>query len=211
MKSLCDRDLRWRSVPRPDSQRSVISVAFDVRVSYAHIRVRENAYVYRYAMTRNTRARLTYMYALSQLTASRIYRMKDARGFISLRFVFPIDITVNLEVHRGMTIWMTYSSGLHRDLSRDRRRDLGDRISGWFLIISCWCTRAFMDVLSFLVAEIAKVRASLFQISGVKKEPLVLPEPEGDITTLTEKVYVPVKEHPDVSIMTRNKKNRVFF
>jgi hypothetical protein len=43
------------------------------------------------------------------------------------------------------------------------------------------------------------VRASLFQISGVKKEPLILPEPEGEITTLTEKVYVPVKEHPDVS------------
>ncbi|GBP49456.1 Protein held out wings [Eumeta japonica] len=45
--------------------------------------------------------------------------------------------------------------------------------------------------------EIAKVRASLFQINGVKKEPLVLPEPEGMVTTLTEKVYVPVKEHPD--------------
>lgn len=51
-----------------------------------------------------------------------------------------------------------------------------------------------------MVTEIAKVRASLFQISGVKKEPLILPEPEGDVTTLTEKVYVPVKEHPDVSI-----------
>lgn len=47
--------------------------------------------------------------------------------------------------------------------------------------------------------EIAKVRASLFQINGVKKEPLILPEPEGMVTTLTEKVYVPVKEHPDVS------------
>lgn len=43
------------------------------------------------------------------------------------------------------------------------------------------------------------MRASLFQINGVKKEPLVLPEPEGEVTTLTEKVYVPVKEHPDVS------------
>lgn len=43
------------------------------------------------------------------------------------------------------------------------------------------------------------MRASLFQINGVKKEPLVLPEPEGMVTTLTEKVYVPVKEHPDVS------------
>ncbi|KAF9821786.1 hypothetical protein SFRURICE_001897 [Spodoptera frugiperda] len=52
--------------------------------------------------------------------------------------------------------------------------------------------------------EIAKVRASLFQINGVKKEPLVLPEPEGVVTTLTEKVYVPVKEHPDV-ILYRKK------
>lgn len=52
----------------------------------------------------------------------------------------------------------------------------------------------------FLFSEIARVRASLFQINGVKKEPLVLPEPDGAVTTLTEKVYVPVKEHPDVSI-----------
>lgn len=58
-----------------------------------------------------------------------------------------------------------------------------DNLCGWF----------------FYFTEIAKVRASLFQISGVKKEPLTLPEPEGDILTLTEKVYVPVKEHPDVS------------
>lgn len=48
------------------------------------------------------------------------------------------------------------------------------------------------------------MRASLFQISGVKKEPLILPEPDGEITTLTEKVYVPVKEHPDVSITSFN-------
>lgn len=46
------------------------------------------------------------------------------------------------------------------------------------------------------------MRASLFQINGVKKEPLVLPEAEGSVTTLTEKVYVPVKEHPDVSTLT---------
>ena len=44
------------------------------------------------------------------------------------------------------------------------------------------------------------MRASLFQISGVKKDPLVLPDAEGEVLTLTEKVYVPVKEHPDVSI-----------
>lgn len=33
----------------------------------------------------------------------------------------------------------------------------------------------------------------------MKKEPLILPEAEGQVTTLTEKVYVPVREHPDVS------------
>jgi protein quaking len=51
----------------------------------------------------------------------------------------------------------------------------------------------------FVLAEIAKVRSNLFQINGIKKEPLVLPEAAGPSTTLTEKVYVPVKEHPDVS------------
>lgn len=54
-------------------------------------------------------------------------------------------------------------------------------------------------IFCFFLSEIARVRASLFQINGVKKEPLVLPEAEGPVTTLTEKVYVPVKEHPDVS------------
>lgn len=51
----------------------------------------------------------------------------------------------------------------------------------------------------FSFTEIAKVRASLFQINGVRKEPLTLPEPDGETVTLNEKVYVPVKEHPDVS------------
>lgn len=67
------------------------------------------------------------------------------------------------------------------------------------------CNSAFLPLsvrANFVVSilEIAKVRSSLFQINGVKKEPLVLPEPDGPVTTLTEKVYVPVKEHPDVSI-----------
>ncbi|XP_032682677.1 protein held out wings isoform X1 [Odontomachus brunneus] len=61
----------------------------------------------------------------------------------------------------------------------------------------------FIHVERLLDEEIAKVRASLFQISGVKKEPLVLPDPEGDIKTLTEKVYVPVKEHPDFNFVGR--------
>ncbi|OXU25626.1 hypothetical protein TSAR_005727, partial [Trichomalopsis sarcophagae] len=57
--------------------------------------------------------------------------------------------------------------------------------------------------LVFCFSEIAKVRASLFQISGVKKDPLILPEAEGEVTTLTEKVYVPVKEHPDFNFVGR--------
>ncbi|XP_072950054.1 protein held out wings isoform X3 [Epargyreus clarus] len=61
----------------------------------------------------------------------------------------------------------------------------------------------FMHMERLLDEEIAKVRASLFQINGVKKEPLVLPEPEGIVTTLTEKVYVPVKEHPDFNFVGR--------
>lgn len=47
--------------------------------------------------------------------------------------------------------------------------------------------------------EIARVRGNLFHLSGTKQEPLELPEPIGPTVTLSEKVYVPVKEHPDVS------------
>lgn len=68
-----------------------------------------------------------------------------------------------------------------------------------FIEADVYCITKY--VISFFT-EIAKVRASLFQINGVKKEPLVLPEAEGMVTTLTEKVYVPVKEHPDVSSST---------
>jgi protein quaking len=59
-----------------------------------------------------------------------------------------------------------------------------------------------MTVFFLVFPEIAKVRSSLFQINGAKKDPLVLPDAEGTPTTLTEKVYVPVKEHPDVSMHT---------
>ncbi|CAG0917414.1 unnamed protein product, partial [Notodromas monacha] len=51
--------------------------------------------------------------------------------------------------------------------------------------------------------EIGKVRGNLFQISECKKEPLNLPEPDGPMMTLSEKVYVPVKEHPDFNFVGR--------
>lgn len=61
----------------------------------------------------------------------------------------------------------------------------------------------FNHVERLLDEEISKVRASLFQINGVTKEPLQLPEPEGEAITLNEKVYVPVKEHPDFNFVGR--------
>ena len=42
------------------------------------------------------------------------------------------------------------------------------------------------------------MRNNLFQINGYVKEPLCLPDPVGPQIIHTEKVYVPVKEHPEV-------------
>ena len=53
----------------------------------------------------------------------------------------------------------------------------------------------------YSVSEISKVRGNLFQINGYVKEPLILPEGSGPPVIHSEKVYVPVKEHPDVSII----------
>lgn len=50
-----------------------------------------------------------------------------------------------------------------------------------------------------LLSEISKVRVSLFQFEFAKDAMSNLPEPEGEVTTMTEKIFVPVKEHPDVS------------
>lgn len=47
------------------------------------------------------------------------------------------------------------------------------------------------------------MRANLFHINGGAKEPLSLPDPVGASVTLSDKVYVPVKEHPEVSNATR--------
>ena len=54
-------------------------------------------------------------------------------------------------------------------------------------------------LLLFGWTEIGKVRGNLFQINGNEKKPMVLPEPIGPVVNLSEKVYVPVKEFPDVS------------
>ena len=51
-----------------------------------------------------------------------------------------------------------------------------------------------------MVSEINRVRGSLFNWS-TSKELQQLPEPCGPVVTLTEKLFVPLHEHPDVSII----------
>ena len=51
---------------------------------------------------------------------------------------------------------------------------------------------------SISIAEISKVRINLFHMSA-GKDPLVLPEEQGAHVSMTEKVYVPTKDYPDVS------------
>lgn len=51
--------------------------------------------------------------------------------------------------------------------------------------------------------EISKVRVSLFQFEFAKDAMSNLPDPEGDVTTMTEKIFVPVKEHPDYNFVGR--------
>ena len=50
------------------------------------------------------------------------------------------------------------------------------------------------------IAEINKVRVSLFHLNS-NKDITSLPEPQGPVSTLSEKLFVPVKEHPDVSTL----------
>ncbi|KAL7636458.1 UNVERIFIED_CONTAM: hypothetical protein RMT77_013233 [Armadillidium vulgare] len=61
----------------------------------------------------------------------------------------------------------------------------------------------FIHVDRLLDEEINKVRSNLFHINGGVKEPLQLPEAQGPPLTLSEKVYVPVKDHPDFNFVGR--------
>ena len=56
-----------------------------------------------------------------------------------------------------------------------------------------------IDVYFCVFSEINRVRLCLFHNKGSAREPLSLPDKAGPIVTLSEKLYVPVKEHPEVS------------
>jgi len=49
------------------------------------------------------------------------------------------------------------------------------------------------------------VRGSLFHFT-TNKEPLTLPEGVGPVITLSEKLFVPVKDHPEVSESSNDNK-----
>ena len=61
----------------------------------------------------------------------------------------------------------------------------------------------------FFIAEIGKVRGNLFQINGKKADPLVLPDGSGPPVTLSEKVYVPIKDYPEVITVFENGEKRL--
>ncbi len=49
--------------------------------------------------------------------------------------------------------------------------------------------------------EISRIRVNLFQLGG--KESVCLPEPIGSPLQMTEKLYVPVKDHPEFNFVGR--------
>lgn len=61
----------------------------------------------------------------------------------------------------------------------------------------------FVHMERLLDDEISKVRGNLFQINGYVKEPLILPDGNGPPVIHTEKVYVPVKDHPEFNFVGR--------
>lgn len=61
---------------------------------------------------------------------------------------------------------------------------------------------AYQSVLGYCLSEINRVRKDMYSdtVNGlVDRHPLELPEPIGPIVHLQEKLFVPVKEYPDVS------------
>uniref|UniRef100_A0A1I7RIE9 KH domain-containing protein n=1 Tax=Bursaphelenchus xylophilus TaxID=6326 RepID=A0A1I7RIE9_BURXY len=60
----------------------------------------------------------------------------------------------------------------------------------------------FQHMERLLDDEINRVRVALFQC-GFTREPLCLPEPEGEVTVRHEKVFVPVSKYPEYNFVGR--------
>ncbi|XP_061193303.1 KH domain-containing RNA-binding protein qki.L-like isoform X6 [Saccostrea echinata] len=61
----------------------------------------------------------------------------------------------------------------------------------------------FVHLEKLLDEEINRVRLQLFHHKGNGRIPLELPEPIGPVQTVSEKLYVPVKEHPEFNFVGR--------
>ncbi|KAL3882216.1 hypothetical protein ACJMK2_028581 [Sinanodonta woodiana] len=61
----------------------------------------------------------------------------------------------------------------------------------------------FIHLEKLLDEEINRARLSLFHCKNGGREPLSLPEPYGPVVTLSEKLFVPVKEHPEFNFVGR--------
>ena len=53
----------------------------------------------------------------------------------------------------------------------------------------------------YSIKEVSRIRVNLFQLGG--KESVMLPEPVGQVIQMTEKLYVPVKDHPEFNFVGR--------
>lgn len=49
------------------------------------------------------------------------------------------------------------------------------------------------------MAEISRVRGSLFQFQSASRDTNYLPDPTGNVVSLSEKLWVPVDKFPEVS------------
>ncbi|XP_052810086.1 KH domain-containing RNA-binding protein qki.L-like isoform X2 [Mya arenaria] len=61
----------------------------------------------------------------------------------------------------------------------------------------------FVHLEKLLDEEINRVRLCLFHNKSTAREPLNLPDTQGPVVTLQEKLFVPVKEHPDFNFVGR--------
>lgn len=61
----------------------------------------------------------------------------------------------------------------------------------------------FMHVDKILDEEISRVRSGLLHWNEIKKENTHLPEPSGQVVTLSEKLFVPVNQHPEFNFVGR--------
>lgn len=95
---------------------------------------------------------------------------------------FPSVFPVNVELHLSLLFEAVAV------LAHERKRFKGNKKL---------CLYSFFFL---FVSEINRVRLQLFHHKGNGRIPLDLPEPIGPVQTISEKLYVPVKEHPDVSI-----------